>query len=105
MGKRVEALVEPSLLVWARDSAGLTLEQAANKVGIKPERLASWESGTGLPTVNQLRKLGKACNRPVGVFYLPEPPRVPEPLHDFRRFPGEIARMESPSSRPEANRP
>lgn len=104
MGKRVEALVEPRLLLWARDSAGLTLEQAANKVRIKPERLASWESGTGLPTVNQLRKLGKACNRPVGVFYLPEPPRVPEPLHDFRRLPGETARVESPELRLEIRR-
>jgi hypothetical protein len=36
---RVEALVNPSLLVWARSEAGLDLETAAKKAPVKVERL------------------------------------------------------------------
>ncbi len=92
MAKRVEAMVQPELLVWARTSAGLSLDQAAKKVQVGPGRLESWESGKGRPTVRptvkQLRKLGNAYKRPIAVFYLPEPPKDFQPMKDFRRLPG-----------------
>lgn len=84
---RVEAIVTPSLLIWARESAGYELEQAASKAGLAVERLAGWEAGESRPTVNQLRELGRVYRRPLAVFYLPEPPRRFQPLHDFRRLP------------------
>lgn len=99
MAKRIEALVEPGLLVWARKNARLTVEEAAKKVQVKSERLASWETGERRPTIKQLRKLAKAYKRPLAVFYLPEPPKDFQPMHDFRRFPGEVARLESPQLR------
>jgi len=99
MPERVEALVNPALLAWARDSAGYTIEQAARKVPVKPERLVSWERGEGRPSIPQLRKLANAYKRPLAVFYLPEPPREFSPMRDFRRLPGEVAGRQSPELR------
>ncbi|NQT82778.1 ImmA/IrrE family metallo-endopeptidase [bacterium] len=104
MAKRIEALVDSKLLVWARKDAGLTVEQAAKKVRVKPERLESWERGERLPTISQLRKLARACKRPLAVFFLPEAPKDFQPMRDFRRFPGEVPGTESPKLRLEIRR-
>lgn len=91
MAKRVEALVKPELLRWARRSAGLTEEDTARRTQVKVDAIRSWESGTSRPSVPQLRKLGRVYHRPIGVFYLPEPPRDFTALHDFRRVFGTAA--------------
>jgi Zn-dependent peptidase ImmA (M78 family) len=52
----------------------------------------------------QLRKLAKVYKRPLGVFYLPEPPPDVRPLHDFRRLPGRVAGVQSPELRFEIRR-
>jgi len=82
-----EALVEASLLLWGRKSAGLSIEEAARKTAVSPERVTSWERGDSRPTISQLRKLGQAYKRPIAVFFLPEPPKDFDALRDFRRFP------------------
>lgn len=99
MAKRVEALVKPELLVWAREDAALGVEKAAKKAQVSPERLESWETGERRPTIRQLRLLANAYKRPLALFYLPKPPKDFEPLRDFRRFPGELAPPESPELR------
>lgn len=80
----VEALIKPELLVWARNSSGLSLEDAARKLSVKPERLQEWEAGTSRPTVVQLRNAANVYRRPLLVFYLPEPPRIFSVPHDYR---------------------
>lgn len=84
MTARIEAIINPELLVWARESARLSLEEAAKKAHVKPELLGGWESGGARPTVNQLRLLAEAYKRPLAVFYLPAPPKSFDALHDFR---------------------
>lgn len=84
MAPRIEAIINPELLVWARDSASLSLDAAAKKVHVKPELLADWESGVARPTISQLRLLAEAYKRPLAVFYLPVPPKTFDALHDFR---------------------
>ena len=101
MPKLVKAQVKPELLVWARDSSGLTAEEAAKKAGVKPTRLESWERGEARPTVNQVRNLGRIYKRPLAVFFLPEPPQKFQAMRDFRRLPGVIAGRESPQLRNE----
>jgi transcriptional regulator with XRE-family HTH domain len=54
---RVEALVKPELLRWGRETAGLTIEAAAKKITVTPERLLSWENGDARPSIPQLRKM------------------------------------------------
>jgi Zn-dependent peptidase ImmA (M78 family)/transcriptional regulator with XRE-family HTH domain len=88
MAKHIEALVNPELLVWARESIGLGVQEAARKIGIKPERLEQWERGELVPTISQLRKAAKiAYKRPLAVFYLSKPPKTFDAMRDFRRLP------------------
>jgi Zn-dependent peptidase ImmA (M78 family)/DNA-binding XRE family transcriptional regulator len=88
MTARTEALANSKLLVWARETAGFTLEDAAERLKTGPERLVSWERGQSRPSIAQLRKLAQIYKRPLAVFYLPEVPSSDEPIHDFRRLQG-----------------
>lgn len=83
--KRVEATPTPAVLVWARETAGMSVSLAAQRAKVKPEQLAEWEAGASRPSIQQLRKLSNVYRRPLAVFYLSEPPRRFEAMHDFRR--------------------
>ena len=84
MGKRQYAHVKGELLVWARNSLRMGLEEAAERLGIPPERLAAWESGLEKATINQLRKAARVYKRPLAVFFLSEPPMDFDAPPDFR---------------------
>lgn len=79
--------IAPEVLSWARSTARLSQEEAAKRAGITLSSLQKMESGEHGPTMNQLRHLATAYNRPLGALFLNEPPleegsvRVP----DFRR--------------------
>lgn len=94
MARSADALVEPTLLVWARESAGVDVEAAAKRVGVTAERVDAWEAGESRPTVVQLRSLAALYKRPLAIFYLPEPPIEFMPLRDYRRLPdSEMGRL------------
>lgn len=80
----VEGLANPKLLIWARESASLSQEAVAKKLGVKVERVRAWEAGEQNPSLAQLRNFAAATKRPLAVFYLAEPPRGFDALHDFR---------------------
>lgn len=84
---RVEALVTPSVMRWAREQARLRLEEAAAKIRRPVEEIQSWEDGSLRPSIAQARKASKVYRRPLAVFYLPEPPKDFETLRDFRSLP------------------
>ena len=104
MGSRIEAIVKPELLIWARKDAGLSIEVAAKKAGVKPDRLNKWENGQLRPTIKQLRTLGRIYKRPLAVFYLPKPPKRFQPPREFRQFPGTGIYEYSPNLRFEIRR-
>jgi len=88
MTKRIEALVNPQMLVWARKKSGYDLVGAAKRAGVTPERLQAWEDGELLPTINQAIKLSSIYGRPLSAFYLNAPPRdFSVAMTDFRRLP------------------
>lgn len=87
MARTPDARIKPELLVWARESGGISLAAAARSIGVAEARLADWESGATRPSIAQLRKAGETYKRPLAVFFLPEPPRDFQPLTDFRRLP------------------
>jgi len=89
--RSTEAEVEPAILAWARASAGMSIEEAAQSLQTKPERLVEWEQGERHPSMAQLRKMAAAYKRLLSDFFLPEPPREDPIPHDFRRLPGEVA--------------
>ena len=80
-----KAYITPKVLQWARESARMSLETAAAKVSIAPEKLIEWEDGSGQPTIKQAETLVKAYKRPFAIFFLPEAPRDFTPLQDFRK--------------------
>ncbi len=84
---RVEALIKPDLLVWARRSVSLTEEEVARRLKVQLDRLLDWEAGRSRPTVPQLRKLAQLYRRPLAVFYLPGPPKDFDAMKSFRRHP------------------
>lgn len=84
-------VVNPEILKWARETAGLDLDEAARKLGFRNskkrtaiEKVESLESGQEPPTRAQLRRMAKAYFQPPIVFYLPSPPRRGDRGEDFR---------------------
>lgn len=80
-----KAYITPKVLKWARESAKMSLEQAALKVNKSAEQLSAWEEGEELPTIKQAEKLAKSYKRPFALFFLPEIPNDFQPLQDFRK--------------------
>ena len=86
MAKSVPALINPTMLVWARESARLSVDDAAHKINIAAEKLAACETGETQLTFNQLMKAATVYKRPVSLFYLKMPPSGWSPIQDFRRL-------------------
>ena len=94
MPRTPDALVTPALLVWARESIGLTIDEAAQKLGIPADRLRQWEGGAERPTVRQAREAARVYKRPFAAFFLAEPPTTFRVPHDFRTVrDGEVHRL------------
>lgn len=100
MSRGTPALAKPALLIWARLSAGMRLEDAARKLDLPVEVVASWErEGDERPSIPQLRKLGEIYKRPLAVFFLPAPPEGFDAQREFRRLAGVTPQNESPELR------
>ena len=87
--------VNPEILVWARKTAGLSLQDAVAKVGIRDargvaavDRLTALERGENRPTRPILVKMAHHYRRPLLAFYLNAPPRRDDRGPDFRTLPG-----------------
>lgn len=91
--------VSPSVLAWARDTAGLSIEEAANRIGLTeargitgPNRLRDIEQGKTVPSRPLLVRMAKQYRRPLVSLYLPEPPAQGDRGQDFRTLPTEVPR-------------
>ncbi|MDX9702371.1 MAG: XRE family transcriptional regulator [Candidatus Auribacterota bacterium] len=84
---RTNALITPSVIQWARERAGYSLANAAEKFKISEEDLQAWEAGTKSPSIPQARKASEIYKRSLAVFFLPEPPKDFKTLRDFRTLP------------------
>ncbi|WP_350225084.1 XRE family transcriptional regulator [Agrobacterium sp. fls2-241-TYG-188a] len=94
--------VNPSILRWARETAGLSVEDAAEKLGIGDargiagsDRLVMLENGETEPSRPQLIKMSTQYRRPLLTFYLAEPPATAARGEDFRTLPDEYARRDA----------
>ncbi|MYH27986.1 MAG: ImmA/IrrE family metallo-endopeptidase [Acidobacteria bacterium] len=77
--------VEPELLRWARQRAGLGIDALAGRF----PKLNAWERGEIRPTLKQLERFSKATFTPIGCFFLREVPVERVPIPDFRTVAGE----------------
>ncbi|WP_063685480.1 ImmA/IrrE family metallo-endopeptidase [Bradyrhizobium stylosanthis] len=88
--------VNPEILKWARETAGLSTEEAAAKLALGDargltgaDRLVEYEAGEREPTRPLLVRMAKQYRRPLLSFYMAEPPRRAERGEDFRTLPPE----------------
>lgn len=89
--------VNPGILQWARETAGLSLEQAAHALQLNDsststgsEKLAAYEAGEKEPGRTLLKRMSQKYRRPLLVFYLSEPPTKGDRGKDFRTLPIEV---------------
>ena len=87
--------INHEILGWARETAGITREEAVKKLRIRDawgmkavDRLTALESGEVEPTRPTLVKMAKQYRRPLLTFYLSAPPRKGDRGTDFRTLPG-----------------
>jgi Zn-dependent peptidase ImmA (M78 family)/transcriptional regulator with XRE-family HTH domain len=85
--------VNPEILSWARETAGLTTADAAKKLVLGGKkrsgvaRLEELETGQSSPSPVLLQKMSKVYRRPLLTFYLSSPPIKANRGHDFRMLP------------------
>jgi len=90
--KSFNVSVEPSVLIWARESIGMSIDAVVQKIkGITINTIKEWEKKDGAvkPTFAQIEKLSKIYKRPVSAFLLPAPPKEPPFPKDFRTLPSD----------------
>jgi Zn-dependent peptidase ImmA (M78 family) len=76
----IRADVNPRLLTWARERAGLEVADLERRFA----KLSSWEDGSSAPTLKQVERFARAVHVPVGFLFLAEPPVEELPIPDFR---------------------
>lgn len=81
--------IQPSVIRWARESMGMSIEDVAHKLKKSSEEVMAWESeGGASPTYSQLENLAyRVFKRPLAVFFLPAPPDEISPVREFRTLP------------------
>jgi Zn-dependent peptidase ImmA (M78 family) len=82
--------VNGDVITWARERAGMSPEEAAQKF----PKIAAWEAGNALPSYPQLESMADEFRIPIAVFFFPERPNVPRIEETFRTLPDtEFARL------------
>jgi Zn-dependent peptidase ImmA (M78 family) len=77
--------VTPTMITWARERAGYSLDLAKKDFKFIEE----WEDGQKSPTYPQLEKMGEKFKIPIALFFFPEPPDTPSISESFRTIPEE----------------
>ncbi len=84
--------VDPKLLRWARERAGVAQEDLTAKF----KKLPAWESGETQPTFKQLEAFARTVHVPFGYLFLSEPPEERLPISDFRTVANAVSARPSP---------
>lgn len=84
MSRGRPAIVNPDMLVWAREERGFTVEQAARSIGLTPEKLRASEFGAQRLTFAELKRAAWVYRRPTAAFFLSKKP-MSLSIPEFRR--------------------
>ncbi len=85
--------VNPELLIWARERAGVAQEDLV----VRFKKLPEWETGQTRPTLKQLEAFARTVHAPIGHLFLSEPPEESLPIPDFRTLAGHAVTRPSPN--------
>ena len=69
------APINPSMLRWARQSAGYSVEDVAKRLGVRTELVTKWEAGEAPVSYRRADALSTFFRRPSAILYLREPPQ------------------------------
>ncbi|MBA3648647.1 MAG: ImmA/IrrE family metallo-endopeptidase [Chitinophagales bacterium] len=87
MSKALPLKIAPEVLFWARNSAGLSVEDCARSIGVDEVKVKRWEKGIETPSYVQLENLAyKAYKRPLAILFLSRPPKEKPIDQDFRNL-------------------
>lgn len=85
--------VNPKLLTWARQRAGMRPRDLLGKFS----KLGEWERGEAQPTFKQLEAFANATFVPFGYLFLPDPPEEEIPIPHYRSERDAAPRRPSPN--------
>jgi Zn-dependent peptidase ImmA (M78 family) len=84
--------INKDVLVWARNSIGLSVDEVAYKFKKTSLDIEEWEEGKTSPTFSQLERLAhEIYKRPLAVFFFPSVPMEDTPKTEFRTLPDTLA--------------
>ena len=91
--------LNPEVLRWARETAGLGVDVAASKLGLRDakhataeEQLDAIEGGQRPVTRSLVERMTKVYHRPLIAFFVAEPPAQGDRGQDFRTIPADRLR-------------
>ncbi len=87
MPKSITVEVNSEVLKWLRESSGWKIEEVSKRLGTTVETVTGFESGTKLPTLNQLKILSVLFKRPLASFFLSKPKEEMPLPKDYRFLP------------------
>jgi len=92
------AFVNPAILRWARQRAGLSEgELASHFERVSPSKIREWESGKSSPSISQAESLASKLGIPFLLLFKSEPPSLDVPIPDLRTVAGKRASGLSPN--------
>ena len=93
-----EAIINPSMMIWARRYAGFIGEYEELLPGYIKKYYKLWEKGEKFPTWNQLRQVSKKYNVPTAFFFMETEPDLNDlpTLINFRKIDSDSFKNESP---------
>lgn len=84
--------IKPEMLRWARERAGLEVEELCRRF----PRYPAWEEGERPPTRPQLEEFARVARVQIGALFLDQPPDETLPLADFRTISSRSLKRSSP---------
>ena len=84
MARTVRVPVKPEMIRWARERAGLEVDDLRRAF----PKLEAWERGEVQPTLRQLEAFASRVRVPLGYLFLESPPEEPLPIPDYRTISG-----------------
>ncbi|HEY2122248.1 MAG TPA: XRE family transcriptional regulator [Chthoniobacterales bacterium] len=79
--------LQPQVLRWVRERAGLTRADLADVLGLDLDKVEEWER-RGALTFGQAERIAKKTHAPLGYLFLQEPLRESLPIPDLRTVAG-----------------
>src|ERR1700733_3732126 len=96
MQHNMNLCINATILTWARERNGFSIEELAEKIHVSPHEIEMWEEEIEVPSYARLESIADCLKMPIAVFFFPEPPNVDDPKKKFRRLPDyEFARLSS----------